>query len=105
MGQKTAKPLHVLSLKIFLVLIANSVDLDEMQHHAAFHLGLHCLPKYLFRGFQYTKGKAEFYTCGHFILYLRNLLKLFHKFHYEDIGLDKEIFLSLNCEYCLICQF
>ena len=22
---------------------ANSVDLDEMQHNAAFHLGLHCL--------------------------------------------------------------
>ena len=26
-----------------------------MQHYAAFHLGLHCLPKYPFRGFQYTK--------------------------------------------------
>ena len=28
---------------------ANSADPDEMQHYAAFHLGLHCLPKYLFR--------------------------------------------------------
>ena len=27
-----------------------------MQHYAAFHLGLHCLPKYTFRGFQYTNG-------------------------------------------------
>ena len=27
----------------------NSVDPDEMQHYAAFHLGLHCLQKYLFR--------------------------------------------------------
>ena len=27
---------------------ANSADPDEMLHHAAFHLGLHCLPKYLF---------------------------------------------------------
>ena len=26
---------------------ANSEDPDEMQHFAAFHLGLHCLPKYL----------------------------------------------------------
>ena len=26
----------------------NSVDPDEMQQHAAFHLGLHCLQKYLF---------------------------------------------------------
>ena len=32
-----------------VLIIANSADLDEMQHHAAFHLGLHCLPKYLFR--------------------------------------------------------
>ena len=23
-----------------------SVDPDEMSHHAAFHLGLHCLPMY-----------------------------------------------------------
>ena len=37
-----------LFLKIEFVL-ANSI-------YAAFHLGLHCLPKYLFRGFQYTKG-------------------------------------------------
>ena len=28
-----------------------------MQQYAAFYLGLHCLPKYSFRGFQYTKGE------------------------------------------------
>ena len=39
----------VLFLKIVLVL-ANSVDPDEMQHCAAFHLGLHCLLKYPFGG-------------------------------------------------------
>ena len=27
----------------FVVILANSVDPDEMQHNAAFHLGLHCL--------------------------------------------------------------
>ena len=27
-----------------------------MQHYAAFHLGLHCLPKNPLRGFQYAKG-------------------------------------------------
>ena len=32
----------------FLVL-ANSVDPDEMSHYAAFHLGPLCLPKYAFR--------------------------------------------------------
>ena len=27
-----------------------------MPHHAAFHLGLHCIVKYQFRGFQSKKG-------------------------------------------------
>ena len=30
--------------------LTNSVDPDEMQHYAAFHLGLHCLQKYSSRG-------------------------------------------------------
>ena len=47
--------LFLFSLKIVLVL-ANSADPDEMRYYAAFHLDLHCLPKYLFRGFQNTKG-------------------------------------------------
>ena len=34
----------------------NSVDPDEIQHYAAFHLGRHCLQKYLFRGFPNTNG-------------------------------------------------
>ena len=34
-------------MKVVLIL-ANSEDPDEMQHCATFHLGLHCLPKYLF---------------------------------------------------------
>ena len=38
------------SLKIVLIL-ANSVDTEEMLHSVAFPLGLHCLPKYLFSGF------------------------------------------------------
>ena len=29
----------------FFFVLANSVDPDEMPHHAAFHQGLHCLPK------------------------------------------------------------
>ena len=43
------------SLKIDFVL-ANSADPDEMPYYAAFHLGLHCLPKYPFRGFLYAMG-------------------------------------------------
>ena len=44
-----------MSLKVVLIL-ANSADPDEMQHYAAFHLGLHCLPKNLFRGLSVYKG-------------------------------------------------
>ena len=43
------------SVKINFVL-ANGADPDEMPHNAAFHQGLHCLPKYLFRGFKTIKG-------------------------------------------------
>ena len=63
-----------LSLKIHLVL-ANSVDPDEMPHNVAFHPGLHCLPKYLFRGFWTTKGSVllTLFTCKQFLLQiLRN---------------------------------
>ena len=34
----------------------NSDYPDEMQHNAAFHLGLHCLQKYSFWGLLNTKG-------------------------------------------------
>ena len=36
-----------LSLKIIFIL-ANSEEPNEMLHSAAYHLGLHCLPKYRF---------------------------------------------------------
>ena len=36
----------------------NSVDIDEMQHYAAFHLGLHSFYiMYLFRGFSIQRVK------------------------------------------------
>ena len=47
-----------LSLKIDFVL-ANSEDLDEMPHLTAFHLGLHCLPKYPFWASLPLKGKTN----------------------------------------------
>ena len=46
--------LYQLSLRIVFTL-ANIVDPDEMPPYAAFHLGLHCMAKYPFRGFQDTK--------------------------------------------------
>ena len=45
-----SKKIIFLSQKIHFV-SANSADPDEIMHYAAFHLGLHCLPKYMFRGF------------------------------------------------------
>ena len=45
-----------LSLKIYFFL-AKRAHHYEMPHYAAFHLGLHCLPKYLFRGFPSSKGE------------------------------------------------
>ena len=47
--------INFLSLKINFVL-ANSADPDEIPHYATFHFGLHCLPRYLFWGYQSTKG-------------------------------------------------
>ena len=47
---KFTKNVVFLSLKNDLFL-ANSADPDEMPHYAPFHLGVHCLPKYLFMGF------------------------------------------------------
>ena len=46
-----------LDIEFFVDLFCfNSVDPGEMQHYAAFHLGLHCLQKYLLRGFPECKG-------------------------------------------------
>ena len=43
-------------IMMIVIILANSACPDDMQRFAAFHLGLHCLPKYTFRGFQFTKG-------------------------------------------------
>ena len=53
LGYNFKKLLYFLPEDIFT--FTNSVDPDEMQHYAAFHLGLHCLPKYPFWGFPNTK--------------------------------------------------
>ena len=49
---------YFVSLNVVLIL-ANNVDPDEMQHYAAFHLGLHCLRKYPFRGRPVHEGLNE----------------------------------------------
>ena len=37
---------------------ANSADPDEMPLYVAFHLGLHCLPKYIFTDIQNERGQS-----------------------------------------------
>ena len=44
---------HQTIFTIFIV--AKRADSDEMPHFEVFHMGLNCLPKYPFRGFQNTK--------------------------------------------------
>ena len=53
-GYNFQKTIVFFCLKIFFT-FTRSVDPDEMQHYAAFHLGLRCLQKYSFRGFPNTK--------------------------------------------------
>ena len=45
----------ILSLKIVFIL-ANSADSNEMPLYAAFHLGLHCMPKYSSTSIHNEKG-------------------------------------------------
>ena len=56
---------QVLTLKTLLIL-ANSVDPGEIPYYAAFHLGLHCLSKYLLWVFQNSKGLRRV-RCTYFI--------------------------------------
>ena len=42
------------------LIVANSADHGEMQHYAAFYLGLRCLHKYPFRGFSIQRIKFSF---------------------------------------------
>ena len=57
-GYNFPKILHFFCLEI-VITFTNSVDPDEMQHYAAFHMGHYCFRKYSFRGLQYTKDEAK----------------------------------------------
>ena len=47
-----------MTLKIIFI-IANSSDSDETRPYAAFHLSLHCFPKYLFTDILNEKGLSD----------------------------------------------
>ena len=46
----------------FFLVSENNVEPDEIPHYVAFHMGLHCLPKYPFRGFRFSKINLEILT-------------------------------------------
>ena len=51
-----SKKLVLFKLSEDFLFLASSVDPDEMLHYVAFHLGLHCLSKYLNKDLQLSKG-------------------------------------------------
>ena len=54
---KFLKKMYFCPCRLFVtVILANGADPDEMPPNAAFHLGLQCLPKYLFIGIQNENG-------------------------------------------------
>ena len=73
-----------LSRKVVFI-ITNSVDPDEMQHYAAFHQCLHCLPKYLFSGLQYTKGYELLSAVRFLLLYFRKTMEPDHSVPYGPL--------------------
>ena len=48
--------MHFCHKDFFFIFFANSANPDEISYSVAFHLGLHCLPKYLFVGILNEKG-------------------------------------------------
>ena len=78
-----------MSIKIVFIL-ANSADPDKMSPCAAFHLGLLCLPKYLFTCIQNEKGKS----LGQG---LQNFSECIHRFRLVTF-----LWVKFNCAYFLI---
>ena len=84
-GQRSDFPSLDVSQFLKIVLTsAKSVDPDEMQHYAAFHLGLYCLPKYSLRGFAHIQWFKCCISTLHFKMLSISTLKM-HKF--GEVGL------------------
>ena len=66
-----------------------------MPPHAAFHLGLHCLPKYLFTGIQNKKG------------YVVNVFLVSQMMQYNNYKFERKIvniFLPISFNICFGCS-
>ena len=66
---------NVFCHKIFFTL-TNSVDPDEMPHHAAFHLGLHCMLFPEYKGLIYSYRVHALYRLIDCLDYEQSLLNL-----------------------------
>ena len=65
-------------------------DIDEMQHYAAFHQGLHFLQKYSLRGFSNIKGlKICCFVINVEYLYHMSKLIWLCFYHYSNSGSDR----------------
>ena len=53
-----------------LFTFTNSVDPDEIQHYAAFHLSLHCLQKYPFRVSRIQKVNVYIFVWSFKVYYV-----------------------------------
>ena len=72
---------------------ANSVEPGEMQHYAAFHLGLHCLPNYLLRGFQY---EGRLFNSGTYAPHCHMAVRNSWKLRFISGGINNESKYCLN---------
>ena len=70
----------------------NNADPDEMQHFAAFYLGLHCLQKYSFKGLTFHLNNGGSNISDYVLL---NLLKELRK-RDKIRGLPSILFLFCN---------
>ena len=78
-----------MSRKIVFIL-ANSADSDEIPPNVAFHLGLDCLPNYLFTGIQNEKGIAwnvliTYFFCWYVFIHEPKILLYFFQVWYLKI--------------------
>ena len=67
-----------------------------MQHCAAFHLGLHCLPKYSFRVFPYTNLRVNL------LFQIKHLQETVHNECEERFELTEALSVALNTNYIVL---
>ena len=61
--------LYICHEDLLFFIIANSANPDEMPHYAAFHLELHCLPRYLLVDLTRV-SRMKMASCQHAVQYL-----------------------------------